>query len=43
MYGPLDRVRIVLDKEGKSRGYGFLVFSRERDMKGTLPLSFSNG
>jgi U1 small nuclear ribonucleoprotein len=40
-FGPIERVRIVVgtgesDKKhkGKSRGYAFIVFERERDMKG---------
>lgn len=35
MYGPLERIRLVRNKDGKSRGYAFLVYERERDMKGT--------
>lgn len=39
-YGPLERVRIVRNKDGKSRGYAFLIFEREKDMKGqSLSLS----
>ncbi|ORY56815.1 hypothetical protein BCR35DRAFT_271493, partial [Leucosporidium creatinivorum] len=33
MYGPLERIRLVRNKDGKSRGYAFLVYERERDMK----------
>ncbi|PVF93348.1 RNA-binding domain-containing protein, partial [Serendipita vermifera] len=33
MYGPIDRVKIVKNKNGNSRGYGFIVYERERDMK----------
>jgi len=33
MYGPVKKVRIVLDKDGKPRGYAFVEFERERDMK----------
>ncbi|GAA5884208.1 hypothetical protein JCM6882_002180 [Rhodosporidiobolus microsporus] len=33
VYGPLERARLVTDEEGKSRGYAFLVYERERDMK----------
>ncbi|PWY97124.1 RNA-binding domain-containing protein [Testicularia cyperi] len=33
MYGPIDQIRIVRDKEGKSRGYAFVSYERERDMK----------
>lgn len=32
-YGIIERIHIVRDKKGKSRGYAFLVFERERDMK----------
>ncbi|KZT02899.1 uncharacterized protein LAESUDRAFT_660679 [Laetiporus sulphureus 93-53] len=35
-FGSIERVRIVRDKKGRSRGYAFIVFERERDMKGTL-------
>lgn len=34
MYGAIERVRIVRDKQDKSRGYAFIVYERERDMKG---------
>ncbi|EIM90851.1 uncharacterized protein STEHIDRAFT_118087 [Stereum hirsutum FP-91666 SS1] len=33
-YGTIERVRIVKDKKGRSRGYAFVVYERERDMKG---------
>ncbi len=29
-------MRIVRDKNGRSRGYAFIVFERERDMKGNI-------
>ncbi|KAI5121234.1 hypothetical protein M0805_007241 [Coniferiporia weirii] len=32
-YGTIERVRIVRDKRGRSRGYAFIVYERERDMK----------
>lgn len=35
-FGPLERVRVVRDKKNRSRGYAFLVYERERDMKGKL-------
>ena len=38
-FGSIERVRIVRDKNSRSRGYAFIVFERERDMKGTPPLS----
>ncbi|TFK40074.1 hypothetical protein BDQ12DRAFT_602189 [Crucibulum laeve] len=34
-YGTIERVRIVRDKKGRSRGYAFIVYERERDMKST--------
>ena len=39
-YGPLERVRVIADKDGKSRGYAFIVYEREKDMKGS-PLLLS--
>ncbi|KAH7102773.1 hypothetical protein BKA62DRAFT_698791 [Auriculariales sp. MPI-PUGE-AT-0066] len=33
-YGQLERVRIVKDPKGRSRGYAFVIYDRERDMKG---------
>ena len=41
-YGPIERIRVVRDKKGKSRGYAFIVYERERDMKGTLILLISS-
>ncbi|PBL03837.1 hypothetical protein ARMGADRAFT_912112 [Armillaria gallica] len=35
-YGTIERVRIVRDKKSRSRGYAFVVYERERDMKGML-------
>ncbi|KAF7773576.1 hypothetical protein Agabi119p4_5743 [Agaricus bisporus var. burnettii] len=32
-YGTIERVRIVRDKKNRSRGYAFIVYERERDMK----------
>jgi U1 small nuclear ribonucleoprotein 70kDa len=31
-YGPIKTVKIVLDNEGKPRGYAFIEFEREEDM-----------
>ncbi|KAF9267636.1 hypothetical protein L218DRAFT_854806 [Marasmius fiardii PR-910] len=42
-YGTIERVRVVRDKKGRSRGYAFIVYERERDMKGSLHLSFCAG
>lgn len=36
-YGPIERIRVVRETEtNKSRGYAFIVFERERDLKGTV-------
>ncbi|KAF8841275.1 RNA-binding domain-containing protein [Paxillus ammoniavirescens] len=32
-FGTIERVRIVRDKKTRSKGYGFIVYERERDMK----------
>ncbi|EGO25088.1 U1 snRNP 70K protein [Serpula lacrymans var. lacrymans S7.9] len=32
-FGTIERVRIVRDSKGRSRGYAFIVYERERDMK----------
>ena len=42
-FGPIERIRIVKDDtsgKGKKahRGYAFIVYERERDMKGNAPL-----
>jgi U1 small nuclear ribonucleoprotein len=34
MYGNIERIRIVRDRKGKSKSYAFIVYERERDMKG---------
>ena len=31
LVGQIDSVRLVRDKKGKSRGYAFCTFKRERD------------
>ncbi|KAF9195587.1 hypothetical protein BGZ50_004186 [Haplosporangium sp. Z 11] len=33
MYGQIENVRVVKDPEGKPRGYAFIEFEREKDMK----------
>ena len=38
MYGAIESVRIVRDRKGKSKNYAFIVYERERDMKGTSSL-----
>lgn len=35
MFGAIDRVKIVKNKNGTLRGYAFIVYERERDMKRT--------
>lgn len=32
-FGPIQRIRVVHDREEKLRGYAFIVFERERDMR----------
>lgn len=33
VYGPIEHLRLVKDEEGKSRGYAFIVYEREKDMR----------
>ncbi|KAG0180440.1 hypothetical protein DFQ29_000686 [Apophysomyces sp. BC1021] len=33
LYGPVKHLRLVKDTEGKSRGYAFIEYEREKDMK----------
>lgn len=33
MYGPIEQIKLIRDKNGKSRGYAFIAYERERDMK----------
>lgn len=33
MYGPIEQIRIVRDTAQKPRGYAFILYERERDMK----------
>jgi U1 small nuclear ribonucleoprotein len=33
IYGPIKRVRIVRDKDGKNRGYGFIEYEHKADFK----------
>ena len=42
MYGAIERIRIVQDRKGKSRSFAFIVYDRERDMKGepSFPFGF---
>jgi U1 small nuclear ribonucleoprotein len=34
MFGTIAQIKLVKNKNGNSRGYAFIVFDRERDMKG---------
>lgn len=34
VYGNIERIRMVRDRKGKSKSYAFIVYERERDMKG---------
>ena len=36
IYGAIEKIRIVKDRRGKSKNYAFIVYERERDMKGAL-------
>lgn len=40
IYGNIERIRLVMDRKGKSKSYGFIVYERERDMKGESTLLF---
>lgn len=42
MYGAIERIRIVQDNKGKSKSYAFIVYERERDMKGEFITSAQN-
>ena len=33
IYGPIKKIRLVCDNEGKPRGYAFIEFDHQRDMK----------
>lgn len=33
VYGPIERLRLVRSAEGKSKGYAFIVYEREKDMR----------
>lgn len=35
-YGKIERIRVVRDEKGRSKGYAFVVYERERDMKGIV-------
>lgn len=38
-YGPVKRVRLVEDEDGKSRGYGFVEYENESDLKAAYKLA----
>lgn len=38
-YGPVKKVTLVKDKEGKSRGYAFIEFEKEKDMRTAYKLA----
>ncbi|KAI8459744.1 hypothetical protein BY996DRAFT_4575578 [Phakopsora pachyrhizi] len=41
MYGPIEKLVLVKNKlNGKSRGYAFILFEREKDMKGKFVFCF---
>jgi len=33
IYGPIKKVRVIQDKDGKPRGYAFIEYEREKDMR----------
>ena len=33
VYGPVKHITLIYDKDGKPRGYGFIEFERDRDMR----------
>ena len=35
MFGTITNIKLIKNKNGNSRGYAFIVFDRERDMKGS--------
>jgi len=39
MYGQIKKVRIIQDKNGKPRGYAFVEFEREKDMRNAYKLA----
>lgn len=36
-FGPVKKIQLVYDLDGKPRGYGFVEFEHERDMHGICP------
>lgn len=47
MYGPIERIRLVREhtgkNKGKSRGYAFILYEREKDMKGGFAVCLNDG
>lgn len=39
IYGLIEHLTIVKDEKGRSRGYAFIVYDREKDMKGMSSLN----
>jgi hypothetical protein len=40
MYGTIEQIKLIADPKGRSRGYAFIVYEREKDMKGQSLFSF---
>jgi len=38
IYGPIRKIRLVQDKDGKPRGYAFIEYEREKDMRNAYKL-----
>lgn len=42
MYGQIKKIRLIHDREGKSRCYAFIEYEREKDMRGKRKKKRSN-
>ena len=42
VYGRIEQIRLVKNKRNHSRGYAFIVYEREKDMKGKCAALHSN-
>lgn len=40
LYGQIKKIRLIHDKEGKSRCYAFIEYEREKDMRGKKKKKF---